>query len=336
MKICEQDLTDAAVNCGLTPAQAHALWLELETKPAVEGRFEPAHVGYFFGALLVIGAMGWFMTQGWDSFRGWQLSAISVGYAVIFLIAATRLWTHPVFKIVGGLLATMAVCMVPLAVYGIERQLNLWPAADPGSYARFHPYIHASWVVMEVATVLAGAVALRFFTFPFLTAPMTYAIWYMSMDATALIFGREWTWRDECMISAALGAILLLVAYAVEHKTEADFSFWGYLFGLLMFTGGLSALDSGNELAKFGYFIVHAGLVLVSMLLRRKIFLVFGSLGVFGYLTNEAYTYFRNSVAFPFVLSIIGLLLIFVATQYKKREEQLQTRIRSVLVQRVL
>ncbi|MGH9522276.1 MAG: hypothetical protein ACRD3E_07065 [Terriglobales bacterium] len=336
MRISEQDLTDAAVQCGLTPTQAHGLWLELETKPTIDGRFEPAHVGYFFGALLVIGAMGWFMTRGWDSFRGWQLSIISAGYAAIFLIAGTRLWRHPVLKIVGGLLATMAVCMVPLAVYGIERQLNLWPSADPGSYTRFHPDIHASWVLMEVATVIAGAVALRFFRFAFLTAPMTYAIWYMSMDATALIFGREWRWRDECMISSVLGAIVLLVAYAVDHKMEADFSFWGYLFGLLMFTGGLSALDSGSELAKFGYFSAHIGLVILSLLLRRRVFLIFGSLGVFGYLANEAYTYFRDSVAFPFVLSIIGLLLIFAATQYKKREEYLQTRIRAALAQRVV
>jgi len=336
MKITQQELESACARAGLSPDETRAVWAELEAKSAVEARFEPAHIAYFFGALLVIGAMGWFMTNGWDSFEGWQLSAISVGYAAIFLIVGARLWQQRMFKIVGGLLVTVAVCMVPLVVFGLERQFKLWPGVDPGSYTRFHPYIHASWVLMEAATVVAGLIALRFFRFPFLTAPIVYALWYMSMDATALIFGREWTWQDECIISAITGAILLLVSYWIDHRTELDFAFWGYLFGLLMFSGGLSAMESGSELAKFGYFLVHVGFVVISMLLKRRVFLVFGALGIFGYLANEAYTYFRDSVAFPFVLTILGVLLIVAATQYKKHEQILEARIRAVLTRRVI
>jgi hypothetical protein len=200
-------------------------------------------------------------------------------------------------------------------------------SSNPGSYTHFHPLIHASWVGMEISTIVAAIVALRYFKFPFLTAPAAYALWYMSMDATELIFGREWQWRDMCMISAMFGAIMLLVSYWLDGKTELDFSFWGYLFGLLTFTGGLSAMDSGSQLAKFVYFLSHVGLIVVSLLLRRKVFLVFGGIGVFGYLCNEAYTYFRDSVAFPFVLSLIGIALIFGAMQYKKNEPILQRKI---------
>ena len=54
-------------------------------------------------------------------------------------------------------------------MYGIERALGWWPATDPGSYTRFHPLIHGSWVVMEIATVIVSAVALTKVKFPFLT-----------------------------------------------------------------------------------------------------------------------------------------------------------------------
>jgi hypothetical protein len=329
VRISEKELERAALHAGLSSAQAEALWRELKNKTEVEGHFEPAHVGYFFGALLVIGAMGWFMTRGWDKFKGWELAVISIAYAIVFLLVGRRLWTRPLFKIPAGLLITIAVCMTPLTVYGIERQLNLWPASDPGSYVRFHPLIHASWVVMEIATVLAGGVALRFFKFPFLTAPIAYALWYMSMDATALIFGYTWQWRDRCIISAVFGAIMLLVAYWVDGRTEVDFAFWGYLFGLLTFTGGLTAMETGNELAKFGYCLIHLGFIFVSLLLRRKVFLIFGGFGVFGYLCNEAYTYFRDSVAFPFVLTIIGVAVIWLAAKYKKNEQVLEARVRN-------
>jgi uncharacterized membrane protein YiaA len=331
LKISEPQLERAVVEVGLSPDQSRAIWLRLQAKAEVEAHFEPAHVGYYFGALLLIGAMGWFITEGWDRFTGWQLATIAAGYATVFLLVGRRLWPKPLFRIPGGLLVTVAVCMTPLAVYGIERQLNVWPASNPGSYTHFHPLIHASWVGMEISTVVTAMIALRYFKFPFLTAPAAYALWYMSMDATALIFGREWQWRDMCMISAMFGAIMLLVSYWLDGKTTVDFSFWGYLFGLLTFTCGLSAMDSGSQLAKFGYFLAHLALIVVSLLLRRKVFLVFGAIGVFGYLSNEAYTYFRDSVAFPFVLSLIGIALIFGAMQYKKNEAMLQQRIRALL-----
>jgi len=327
VRIDEQDLKRAALETGLSAEQAQSLWQRLQTRSEVQAHFGPAHVGYYFGALLVIGAMGWFMTNGWDSFRGWQLFAIASGYAVVFCLAGRLLWSQPMFRIPAGLLVTIGVCMTPLAVFGLERQLHLWPSTDPGSYTRFHPYIDASWVAMEIATVGAAASALQFFRFPFLTAPAAYALWFMSMDLSALILGKSWDWRGRCLISIAFGVVMLAISYWLDRKTEIDYSFWGYLFGLMAFTGGLSFLDSGNQLAKLGYCLVHLLLIVISLILRRKVFLVFGGLGVFGYLCEEAYTYFRNSVAFPFVLTFIGIAIIAIAMIFKKNEILLQQKI---------
>jgi len=68
-------------------------------------------------------------------------------------------------------------------------------------------------------------------------------------------------------------------------------------------------------------------LIVISLILRRKVFLVLGGLGVFGYLCNEAYTYFRNSVAFPFVLTLIGIAIIAAAMTLKKNEAALQRKL---------
>jgi hypothetical protein len=100
------------------------------------------------------------------------------------------LWNQAL-RIPGGLLFTIAVCMTPLAVYGLERWTGFWPENDPGEYANFHPYINGSWLLMEVATVAAGLVVLRIWRFPFLTAPIAYALWYMSMDLVALLGNRQ-------------------------------------------------------------------------------------------------------------------------------------------------
>jgi len=47
-------------------------------------------------------------------------------------------------------------------------------------------------VPMEVGTVAAGFVALRFFRFPFLAAPIAFALLFMSMDLTLLIYGSHY------------------------------------------------------------------------------------------------------------------------------------------------
>ena len=148
----------------------------------------------------------------------------------------------------------------------------------------------------------------------------------MSMDLTGLVFGRAWTFRQLCIVSAIFGLVMLLISYRLEGMSDLDFSFWGYLFGLLAFTGALSLMESHSEWSKFGYLLLHIALVGTSLLLKREVFVIFGAIGIFGYLSNEAYRHFRTSFAFPFVLSLIGIALIFLPMQYKRNETALQDR----------
>jgi hypothetical protein len=304
--------------------QAAQMWSRLALGDEDTPSFQLVHVLYYFGALLVIGAMGWFMTNGWDSFSGIELSIIAGGYALAFVLVGRSVWQRGGLRIPGGLLITMAVCMTPLVVYGIERRMHWWPSNDPGSYVNFHPYINASWVLMEVATVAAALVGLRFFKFPFLTAPIAYALWFMSMDLPAWLSGSEWDYQARCIVSVILGGLMLIFSYFIDGRTEQDFSFWLYFFGLLSFSGGLSAMDSGSQLGKFVYLLVHLGFIAVSVMLRRRVFLVFGALGTFCYLANEAWTYFRDSVAFPFILTGIGIAMIFLAIKYQKNRAAIE------------
>ena len=77
---------------------------------------------------------------------------------------------------------------------------------------------------------------------------------------------------------------MLVVAYWIDQRTSEDYSSWGYLFGLLAFWGGLSLMESGNQWNKFLYCLINVALMLLSVLLQRRVFIVFGALGVFGYL----------------------------------------------------
>src|SRR5258706_7279721 len=125
---------------------------------------------------------------------------------------------------------------------------------------------------MELGTVIAGLVALRYFSFTFLTAPITYALWYMSMDLTPLLFGRNaWNWSEECIVSVMFGTLVLSFAYFFDRRTKLDYAFWAYLFGALTFWGGLSAMDSGSELSEVFYLLIKLAMIVLSGVLQREI-----------------------------------------------------------------
>lgn len=181
---------------------------------------------------------------------------------------------------------------------------------------------------MELATIAAGVVALAFVRFPFLTAPVAFSLWYMSMDLTPLWFGKaEFTWDERLWVSLLFGLIMLFATYLVDRRTREDFAFWGYLFGLAAFWGGLSLMNSRSELGRATYCLVNLGLMALSVLLERRVFMVFGALGVSGYLGHLAYRVFRGSLLFPLVLTMIGVGVIFLGVQYQRRREAIERTI---------
>ncbi|MFP5250452.1 MAG: DUF2157 domain-containing protein, partial [Acidobacteriota bacterium] len=126
-KIGEDQLRVAISRAGLPEGAFEQIRDALSIEPDNAAAFEAAHVSYYLGALLIIGAMGWFVTSAWDRLSGTTIVAIAAGYAVAFGAAGFRLYRSASTRIPGGLLVTVAVCMTPLAVYGIERAIGWWP-----------------------------------------------------------------------------------------------------------------------------------------------------------------------------------------------------------------
>ncbi|HEY7955162.1 MAG TPA: DUF2157 domain-containing protein [Polyangia bacterium] len=343
MDLGEDDLEWAAKQGLIGAEQAAPLWRALSARAAgrapgpsaTASRFDMVHVAYYFGALIVIGAMGFFMSLGWEAFGGGGIFAIAAAYALVFVFAGRALWRKAETKIPGGLLITMAVCMTPLAMYGLERLTGIWPDSDPGRYRDFHELVRGGWIWMELETILAGLLALKFVRFPFLTAPIAFVLWYMSMDLAPLLFGANLEWSERGMVSAGVGAVMLAVGWLIDRRTDEDYAFWIYLFGLMAFSGGLASMHSGSQLMRFAFCLVHLGLIVVAVLLERRTFLIFGALGVFGYLSYLSWDVFADSVAFPFALSFLGILILFVAVKYAKNRDAVDRRLLAIVPEAV-
>lgn len=332
MKISEADLSWAVSQGLLSSEQAGLLWEKLASRHPTRSNFDVATVAYYFGALIVMSAMGWFMTLGWQKFGGVGIFAIALVYAIVFLLAGYHLWHEKDLKIPGGLLFTLAVWMTPLAIYGLEVATGLWPQGAPGTFQDYHIWVKGSWIVMETGTILVGLIVLKFIRFPFLTFPIAFSLWYMSMDLTPLIFKRqEFNWHERLWVSLVFGAVILFASWLIDRRTREDYAFWGYLFGLMAFWCGMSLMESSSELNKFLYCLINLGLMLVAIFLDRRVFLVFGALGVFGYLGHLSYEVFKDSMMFPFALSLLGLLIIFLGISYQRNREKIEAGVLAIL-----
>jgi hypothetical protein len=327
------DIRDAGADGIISPDDAERLinWLSSQpgeeadddARPETAKGFNLVTVAYYFGAMLMISACAWFLGDKWDSLGSAGILATCIVY---FAVAAGLGWwlRSRGYKVGGGLLITVAVCLTPLIVFCIEDLTGFWPGLretdDPTKYKDFYPYIRSAWILMELATMAVALIALIRVRFGFLTAPLAFSLWFFSMDVAAWFLGNEHLdWNTEAWMAVLIGAVTMLAGYAFdrtlnrpEEKSE-DFAFWCYLFGLMAFWGGLTSLDSDSETGKFIYFLVNIGLAAVSLYLHRSVFLVFGAIGIFAYIGHLAYAVFKDSVMFPFVMIVVGLGVI-VAT----------------------
>ena len=346
---------EAAVRKGaIHPAEAHALWAEwadpgnprrvkgahqTASQVPVAGieaaHFSFAHVLYYFGGLLAIGAMSLFMTYGWALLGPWGSAVLGSAY----LYGALRVARHfgaRGLPVPAGNLATLAICLVPLVVWSVQMGLGLWPEGGSTQFAHYHRQINWRWLTLELATLAAAVVMLRQFRYPFMVMPVAATLWYLSLDLCHLVMqteGFDWQFtRDFSLVSGLFVCALavwvdLRCRLATEPENRQDFAFWLYLFGAVMFWAGLSLRNSDSEVSKAIYCLINVGLVVWGAAINRRVFTVLGGLGVAIYLSYLAASVFQDSLAFSFVLTLLGLGVVGLGVWWQRHEARIHQRL---------
>ncbi|MBW2476114.1 MAG: DUF2157 domain-containing protein [Deltaproteobacteria bacterium] len=332
MKLNRNHLQEAVKQDLISDKQADALWSFLCDQCQDRPAFHFTHILHYLGGLIAIGAMSLFMTLGWERFGGWGLLLIAVGYALIGIWLTEFFLRRKHLSIPAGIVATFVVVLTPLAVYGLQAAMGWW--ADGRIYREYHTHIDWRWIFMELTTLMVGAIMLWRYRLPFLVMPIAVTLWYMSMDLTPFLFGEaDLTWELRKLVSLWFGLLIVLLAFWVDIRSrhQKDYAFWLYLFGVAAFWGGLSFMESDDEFSKFIYMCINLMMICIGAILSRKVFVVFGGIGSALYFGHLAYDVFKDSAVFPFVLTIIGLGVVFVGITWQKHEAKISHRLRSIL-----
>lgn len=292
---------------------------------APRARFDLAHLLWYFGALLVIGAMGMFSTLAFAGMGSGALLVIAIVYAAIFAYGGDYLWRRRDLKIPGGLLITIAVGMAPMAVFAIQDLAGAWAFGDPGNYKGFFDYVKGGWLPMEIATLICALIAIRFYPFGFITMIAALMLWFMSMDLTPWVAKvTDSSWGLRAKVSMWFGLGLILFAWFVDiRQRRADYAFWLHLSAVLAFWGGMTFQSSDSEVAKFIYCLINIGLMIFGVYLSRRVYAVFGAIGVFVYLGYLSGKLFKDWLLFPFALTAIGVGVIALGLLYHRNSAKI-------------
>ena len=204
--------------------------------------------------------------------------------------------------------------MVPFTVYGLERALNWWPRSDPGLFQGFRLWVRPGWVVMEIATVAVGLGYLCLIRFPFLLAPVSFSLWFLSMDLTPLLPVRGNRWKVRMVVSLVFGLCLMGAGRLMEIVlgSDPDFGFWLYLFGLIAFWFSLT-FDFPERKTKVSlYLLVNLCLIVIGSHLDRYTFKVFGSMGIFFLVYGNLAPHLKMNKSVPlWVLKSLAVASLF-------------------------
>lgn len=310
-----------------------------------QARFSGTHVLYYLGGMLAIGAATLFATLAVEALGMPALLCLSLLYLLCALALAAWLEKRNL-TIPAGIFATLAIALVPLAVFALQHVLGLWTdASNTQHYRNYHKWIDWRWMAIELSTLAAGAAMLCRFRYPFMLMPLAVTLWYMVMDLVPALMlqteinGNGWfgetAWALRQQITMTFGLLMLLLAFFVDLRTRhsKDYAFWLYLFGMMTFWGALTSMGSNALSGKLIYLGFNFALVLIGAILVRRVFAVCGGIGIGLALGNLSWGLFKDSFAFVALLTLLGFALIGAGVWWSKHEAAISVRLRNFLPQ---
>lgn len=217
MNFTKKHLEDAVEENVISLEQAAKLVDFLQKQPNTAAKFDFTHVLYYLGGMIAIGAMTLFMTLGWESFGGLGIVCISLVYA-LFGLKLTNVFKSKGLAIPAGICGTFVIALTPLAVYGLQHALGVWP--DDSVYREYHRYIKWHWLYMELATLAVGIVIAWKYKYPFLIMPIAVTLWYLTMDVAVMINGGDYSWQLRKIVSMYSGLLMIALAFWVDIRSH--------------------------------------------------------------------------------------------------------------------
>ena len=325
-QLSDRDLDEWVALDLITAAQRERIYTHLQTHgtsqmapPPPKRGLDLVTISYYFGGFMILLAYTIFLGIQWES-MGAAGQTVTTVFTMSVLVGTGTLLRQRNFTLPGNLLIFAATGIVPLLIYCLQNLFGLWPE-NSYDYEDFYRRIAPLWLTMELISIAVATAVWWFTRFPLHMLLISFWTWFFSMDFVRWVSDSDsWSWStEEQLISVLIGMAMLLVGIALQKRDYDRDSFWLYLFGHIIVLGHLSALTLDQE-GWLGliFILVYLAFVVASVWLQRRVFLVFGAMGTYGYLCYLAFDIFDGALGFTFGLAAVGFVIILTAVGFQR------------------
>jgi len=260
---------------------------------------------YYIGGAIVFVGIAILVGQNWSALGFATKVLATLGTSVAAYIVGLLFCEDPKTEKAGYAFYLISALVMPVGLYVVFDNFGF----DVASYE----------IQSIISAILFGMYASSYVLFRknvFALFSIFFGTW-LFFSLTGLIAGGIYfdDTFDQYRI-LAVGASYMLLGYSFSESERAPLTGFLYGFGILGFLGSALALGgwdpNQNIFWELVYPLLVFGALFLSVYVKNKAFLVFGTIFLMGYIFKITSEYFSSGLGWPLVLVITGLAMIGV------------------------
>lgn len=316
MKI-NKSLLNKAVAVGIiNTQQAEQLWQLMIQDEETQTPFNFVNLLFYLGGFIAICSVTFLVSPYIINLGRWGLVSVLFAYG-IGAFGLSQYFLKNKFSIPAALCLIFIVSLTPIFLSSL--QYAIWVNKDPNpiDIFKFFSLYQDNYFYIELGTWIVNFLFFLVYRFSILLLPLCLISWYLSSEIIHLIFGFSFSFSIFFKTSIIFGMICIITAIYLDIKNKKPYihSFWLYIVGVFSFwLGYTNQLLTNTEWSWFGFALMNFILLCLGTIFLRRVFLVFGSLGIFIFLGHIIYELFTklniNWLLGSLILTLLGLFLI--------------------------
>lgn len=274
--------------------------------PSLTKKIGIAEILYYIGGAIVVLGIAILLAQNWGMLGFGAKVLATLGAGVAAYIVGLLFQRDEKTEMVGSAFYLISALVMPIGLYVVFDNAG-FDIESFGTQSLISGILFAMY--MSSYLLLRKSV--------FVVFSILFGTWLFFSLTSFMIGGNPYfDWKFYVYRVLGVGLMYVLLGYSFSKTGLASLQGFLYSFGILGFLGAALVLGGWEPYQNVFWELVYPGLVFgvlfLSVHLKSKAFLTFGTLFLMGYILKITGEYFSSGLGWPLALVIAGLALIGV------------------------
>jgi len=280
----------------------------------------PSTLITYIGGFLVLVASGVFVGLGWVDMGNtqrffWALLSVAIPWAAAYFLRRAR---APLAQFVGTALLALGSLALMLLGFTVFRLLGVWPGTTDTPVARDR--VNELMMVGQIATVTAAAIFAFRLNIPWMLLLSGVVGWFAWVSAMDLWYPRDELTDVPLWTLSFYGVVLVALGLRLNRVKLRQHAFWLFLSGLtatFLFLG-IDSFDDALGPTGLVFLALAISAIVLSMWIDYRIFLLYGALGLYGWVSAFVIEAFGGSRPVAFGLIVLGVVVVAAGLAWQR------------------